>query len=281
VEQSVNTFAGVGVSAHCGSVIRGPVGIGGVWRAKGGVAVPDANDICRITVDLREINTNSLHALRLLLLAEVLRRFMEIFQQRQVCLVVLDQEAAAVATQGFGIRVPEVRATSPNEIATPRGGQPAFLLEPVRLRPRDDLGRVPRTVQIGAVKPPARCQDTLSSVLGEHEPAALRLVLLRFAPTCPAELSAARLRRAEETLQRWRYKVAMWADMPSAPPVRDVVGAARESLGAGLDTVTLLKDLHRLEIDPNFKSGSKFETFACLDRVLGLDLCHLVGKLRR
>jgi cysteinyl-tRNA synthetase len=118
-------------------------------------------------------------------------------------------------------------------------------------------------------------------VLGNHDPAALRLVLLRFSPASPAALSAARLHRAEETIQRWRYKVAMWADMPSAPLVADSVSAARDALAADLDTITVLTDLHRLEVDPQIASGSKFQTFAYLDRVLGLDLRHLVGKLHR
>ena len=242
----------------------------------------DAENNCRISVDLRQLDPHSMHALRLLLAADVLRRFMEVSQGRQVLLVVLDQNAAAVGTtNGLGIRDPEARLTSPDNIVSVLGGPPAFWLEPAQFRPSDGHGPVPRTMQIGAVRPPAHVEDTLINVLGEHDPAALRLVLLRFSPRCPATLSTARLHRAEETLQRWRYKVAMWADMPSAPPVRDVVGAAHEALEMGLDTVTVLKDLHRLEVEPHIESGSKFETFAYLDRVLGLDLCHLVGKLHR
>lgn len=246
------------------------------------VGVSNADDTCRISVDLRELNEPSMHALRLLLAGDVLRRVLEVLEARQVLLAVLAQQAAASAAfNGLGISDPDARVTSPDEAASLIGGPPAFLLEAARRRPLDDHGPVPQTMQVGAVRPPPHAADTLSSVLGKHDPAALRLALLRFSPTRPAALSAARLHRAEESLQRWRYKVAMWADMPSAPPVRDVVGAAREALGMGLDTVTVLKDLHQLEVEPHVESGSKFETFAYLDRVLGLDLCHLVGKLHR
>jgi hypothetical protein len=51
-------------------------------------------------------------------------------------------------------------------------------------------------------------------------------------------------------------------------------------LADDLDTPTALKVLHRLEIDHSIASGSKFDAFAAADRVLALDLCHLVGRLR-
>lgn len=71
---------------------------------------------------------------------------------------------------------------------------------------------------------------------------------------------------ADETLQRWRYKVALWADMPPAPPVGILLDAAREALKANLDAATVPKELHRLEMDSQVASGSKFATFAGVAR---------------
>jgi cysteinyl-tRNA synthetase len=41
-----------------------------------------------------------------------------------------------------------------------------------------------------------------------------------------------------------------------------------------------LRALRELAKDPDIPSGSKFETFAAADRVLGLDLVSLVGRPR-
>lgn len=106
-------------------------------------------------------------------------------------------------------------------------------------------------------------------------------MLLRFPYSTPAVLTPARLHRAEETLRRWRYKVADWADMSSAPMPQQPVDAMRHALAADLDTGTVLKLLHRVEADLHLAAGSKFETFAYMDRVLSLDLCHSVGRRRR
>lgn len=237
---------------------------------------------CRVCVDLRGLSGHSLHALRLSLTADVLRRFLEVLEGRQVVLAIIEPEdASTVTTTGVGIRDPEARVTSLDEATAVLGGAPTFLLKPSQLQTCGSYVGLHQTIWVEAVIPPAHAGKAPASVLGNHDPAALRLLLLRFAHTCPAIISTARLHRAEETLQRWRYKVAMWADMRPGPIVSDIVSAARDSLGASLDTVAVLKNLHRLEVQPHIPSGSKFETFAYLDRVLALDLCYLVGKLRR
>jgi hypothetical protein len=114
-----------------------------------------------------------------------------------------------------------------------------------------------------------------------EDPLVLRLALLRFPVAAPAELSTARVHRAAETLQRWRIKVAGWADMPSAAPPRAEYDAMRAALVDRLDTPGVLARLHRLELDPRLASGAMFEAFVGLDRVLALDLGRLIGKLPR
>lgn len=243
-------------------------------------------DVHPILVDLRDLDERRLRAWRVLLAADVLRRVLEVFHGSPVRLVVVEDEnqasVSSAALAGLGIGEIAARVSSSAAAQDAIGGVPALVVEPVRLRP--DMLEVPvsRVVQIGVATPPAHRVDSLDAVLGQqYDPAALRLALQRFPPASPAEVSEARLRRADETIGRWRFKVAMWAEMPSAAPVAEVVDAARASLEASLDTAKVVRDLHRLEIAPRLASGSKFETFAYLDRLLGLDLCHLVGKLHR
>lgn len=241
-----------------------------------------SDETCRISVDVRGLGERSLQPLRVLLVADVLRRFVEVFHERQVLLAVLvDTAAPPVAPTGVGIRAPDARVRSPAELAAVLGAPPTFAVEPTRPQPGGGPDDASRTIRVAAVTSPAPATGTLAGVPREQQGAVLRLALLRFAHPCPATLSAARVHRAEEALQRWRYKVAMWADMPPAPPASDTVRAARDALEASLDTTWVLTDLHRLEVEPRVASGSKFATFTYLDRVLGLDLRHLVGKLHR
>lgn len=140
---------------------------------------------------------------------------------------------------------------------------------------------LPRTLRVGAVILPPSWDRPARTALADHDPAALRLALLHFRYSDTAVLSAARLHRAEQTLGRWRFKIALWHDMPPAPPIPGVVAAARAAFADDLDTPAVLRELHRLEIDQHAASGSKFTTFSSVDRVLGLDLTYLVGKVLR
>lgn len=135
--------------------------------------------------------------------------------------------------------------------------------------------------RVAEVRIPRSWADSAGASTADHEPAAWRLALMHFRHTEPATLSAARLHRAEQTLGRWRYKMALWHDLPPAEPIPAVMAAATDALANGLDTAAVLTELHRLEIDQHAPSGSKFATFSCLDLVLGLDLKHLVGKVLR
>jgi hypothetical protein len=240
-----------------------------------------SGDTYRLGVDLRELDEHSVHAYRLLLTADVLRRSVEALQGCRVLLVVVTRSASSTPAGGPALREPTARATSPDEAVAVLGSPPDLVLEPARPGPDESQGRASSIMRIGAVRSLARTDDTLAGVLGKHDSAALRLALLRFSPARPASLSAARLRRAEETLGRWRYKVAMWADMPPGLADEGLMNAARDALGTDVDTVTVLTHLHRLEIDPHTASGRKFATFAYVDQLLGLDLARLVGRLRR
>jgi hypothetical protein len=247
--------------------------------------------LCRVAIDLRRLDELSLHALRLRLSGDIVRRYEEAFHERRVIVGVAVRAGVGAGAKNetprplftadeLGIRPVDVHLRSADDADATLGGAFDYLVRPPYVTPATVRADGPRVIGVDAVT--ARLATPgVDKALADISPAALRLALLRLVPARVGVLSSARLRRAEETVQRWRYKVAMWADMPVAPPIHSTVAAARDALAAGLDTATVLTNLHRLELDPTVPSGSKFETFRCLDFVLGLDLTHLVGKLRR
>ena len=58
----------------------------------------------------------------------------------------------------------------------------------------------------------------------------------------------------------------------------DYVQRISEALDDDLDTPTALVALGELEKEAELPAGSKFETFAWVDRILGLDLARDIGK---
>lgn len=139
--------------------------------------------------------------------------------------------------------------------------------------------RMRETIRVGpvtwasSVQPPEQTTD-------EHKICASRLMMLHFAAEDRAHLSVPRQRRAVETLDRWRLRVAMWEEMPAAPLDERIAGALTNSLGTEARASKALVLLHRLEADLTIPSGAKFSAFMQADRVLGLDLGHLIGKIR-
>ncbi|MGP3971894.1 hypothetical protein [Streptomyces sp. 6N223] len=114
------------------------------------------------------------------------------------------------------------------------------------------------------------------------EPLALRLALLTRAHDHAIDLGPGPgpgvLARAQDTLTRWRRQVADWAEAPSKPMCAEILGQALTALTENLAIPAVLDALHRLERDTAVPAGSRFETFAHLDRVLGLDLTRDVGR---
>ncbi|MDO5865050.1 MULTISPECIES: hypothetical protein [Paenarthrobacter] len=241
-----------------------------------------------VNVDVRGLGQSPMQALRVLLVADVLRRLAEELHGVPVVLAVLDDgkgtpTSQASWTKTFRIQEPSLRGRSESEVLAFFGGPAAAAFKTAT--PAGAISAVPgagKVLEIGPVQAPvpADVPPLTSGLLGNHDPLALRLCLLRFPYAGPAVLSRARLHRAEETLQRWRFKVANWKDMPVAHAVPDVLAAADGALTTALDTASVLTLLHRLETDQSQASGSKFATFTRLDRVLGLDLLRMVGKIR-
>lgn len=113
------------------------------------------------------------------------------------------------------------------------------------------------------------------------DPLALRLALLEHRYRQQMNLTWNDLHAADKTVRRWRERVAEWAEAPSRPMAAAFAERVVERFDDDLDTPAALRVLRELEKDPTVPAGAKFETFAHLDRLFGLDLAHDVGRLRR
>jgi cysteinyl-tRNA synthetase len=111
-----------------------------------------------------------------------------------------------------------------------------------------------------------------------HDPLALRLFFLTGRYRQQMNLTWDALAAADKRLTRWRGKVADWAEAPSGAMAADYVQRISDAFDDDLDTPTAVVALGELEKDDTVATGSKFETFAWADRLLGLDLARDVGR---
>ncbi|MFJ6571899.1 hypothetical protein ACIQNU_31295 [Streptomyces sp. NPDC091292] len=124
--------------------------------------------------------------------------------------------------------------------------------------------------QVGAPEPhPARDADALD----------VRLDLLGHPYHRAATLTPRTLADAGRTLTRWRGRVAGWARTPSQPVPEEYRRRAADALATDLATPAVLNLLLRAESAEDLPDGAKFETFAYLDRILGLELAREVGRV--
>jgi cysteinyl-tRNA synthetase len=110
------------------------------------------------------------------------------------------------------------------------------------------------------------------------DPLALRLVFLEHRYRQQMNLTWDTLSAADRTLRRWRELVAEWANSPSKPMCAQVTAQIAAAFDDDLDTPAALRALRRLEQDPQTPPGSKFESFAHADQLLGLDLARDIGR---
>ncbi|MFJ1617551.1 hypothetical protein ACIODT_30300 [Streptomyces sp. NPDC088251] len=109
------------------------------------------------------------------------------------------------------------------------------------------------------------------------DPLAVRLLLLHRPYATPVTVTGAALAEARRTLRQWRRQVADWAQEPSRPIPADLLRESHAALVDDLDVAAVLDLLADVAERSDVPSGAKFETFAHLDRVLGLDLVRDVG----
>jgi cysteinyl-tRNA synthetase len=104
------------------------------------------------------------------------------------------------------------------------------------------------------------------------DPLALRLKLLEL-PSGQTAIGDG----GEAALLRWRAAVAQWAKSPGAPLSQSHAESALTAL-ADFDTARAIDVLRDVEADNQVAAGAKFETFAFLDRLFGLDLARDLGR---
>jgi cysteinyl-tRNA synthetase len=113
-----------------------------------------------------------------------------------------------------------------------------------------------------------------------YDPLALRLAFLGTRYRTQTDLSWDTIAAADQQLTRWRGKVAGWAEQPSRPMPTDLVAEAAAAFHHDLDTPRALQVLRRIEKSDALPDGARFEAFAHLDRLLGLDLARAVGQVQ-
>ncbi|GDX32899.1 cysteine--tRNA ligase [Actinomycetes bacterium] len=110
------------------------------------------------------------------------------------------------------------------------------------------------------------------------DPLSLRLAFLQHRYRQQMNLTWEVIEGAETTLAKWRNRVAQWAKAPSAPPDTSAVAAINAAFNEDLDTPLALQQLRAVDRDATLGEGTKFETFAHVDRLFGLDLTRDIGR---
>jgi cysteinyl-tRNA synthetase len=110
------------------------------------------------------------------------------------------------------------------------------------------------------------------------DPLALRLAFLLQPYRDDLDLDWPALDRADQGLRTWRQLVAQWATHPSRPLSGPHAAEVTGAFDNDLFTPGALVTLRALAASEQIPAGAKFETFAHLDQLLGLDLARDVGR---
>ena len=110
------------------------------------------------------------------------------------------------------------------------------------------------------------------------DPLALRLAFLLQPYREDLDLDWPALDRADQALRTWRQRVAQWATHPSRPLSGPHAAEVTGAFDNDLFTPGALVTLRALAASEQIPPGAKFETFAHLDQLLGLDLARDVGR---
>jgi len=110
------------------------------------------------------------------------------------------------------------------------------------------------------------------------DPLALRLAFLEQPYRDELTLTWPALADADLALRDLRAQVADWATHPSRPLSAPHAAEVTAAFDNDLFTPGALVTLRALAASPQVPPGAKFETFAHLDQLLGLDLASQVGR---
>lgn len=216
-------------------------------------------------------------ALRTVVVADVLRRVLEELHDLQV-LVTLIQPADG-GGRDLRAELDALWVRPPTLVVDTIPDRPVHLVVGPSApgAPFVHNGRSPIWLSVGAVEVSADTADEMGLLLEGRDPLAARLALLSTPYGKPMALGPDEMRRAEDTLRRWRDAVAACADHPSAAMPRWVVDRAYSGLENNISTPSLLSTVTLLEADKLVPPGAKFETLVHLDRFLALDLPRHLG----
>jgi cysteinyl-tRNA synthetase len=110
------------------------------------------------------------------------------------------------------------------------------------------------------------------------DPLALRLAFLELPYRDELSLTWPALAGADQALRAMRAQVAEWATHPSRPLSAPHAAEVTAAFDSDLFTPGALVTLRALAASPQVPPGAKFETFAHLDQLLGLDLAAEIGR---
>jgi cysteinyl-tRNA synthetase len=110
------------------------------------------------------------------------------------------------------------------------------------------------------------------------DPLALRLAFLQGHYRQPITIGWDAIAGADESLRWWRKRAADGARSPSRPMCTQQVRQITAAFDDDLETPAALGTLRAIAEDGAIPPGARFETFAYLDRLLGLDLASEVGR---
>lgn len=139
----------------------------------------------------------------------------------------------------------------------------------------------PRWMVLGPTAAEAADLDHPLAALTERglDPLALRLAFLEHHYRQPLDLAWDEVAEADAALRDWRHQVAVWALEPSKPMCAQYTAELTAAFDDDLDSPAALRSLRALASDGEIPPGSKFETAAWVDQLLGLDMVSQVGRV--
>jgi hypothetical protein len=208
----------------------------------------------------------SLTTVRVLLTADLVRRVLEELHGIQVFVTMAAPDGATpqVLTDQLG------RfwiATPTPDTAAPTRAAEIYVTDGGAVAPQGTAA----CLSVGPVVVPSLAVTTGA------DPLAVRFALLdsRYDRSLP--LTDVILDRSQATVDRWRRRIAGWAEQPPAPLPREPVARCSAAFDDNLDVSGVIRTLTELEEDETVRPGARFETFLHIDRVLALDLSRRLG----
>jgi hypothetical protein len=224
--------------------------------------------------------------LRIMLVADLLARVAELSGIQALTAHVGDIQDPGIPSglvmDSLGIHPPAASAASAEMLQTPWAGPADVYVVGPNASP--EPGPPGMCIAVGMVRLGEADSELghAAEVLSDRgaDPLTLRLALMSVSYPHPTDLTAAALIGARKTLDRWRHRVAEWAEFPSRPvppQFKTMIGDRFDEL-ASAPVIDLLDELARNDEVP---AGAKFETFVFADRILGLDLVRAIGQPQR